>query len=80
MARKKALISVCLVRAMTGKKALSSVCLVRGGRREEGEEEERRRIKAERSRSTLYREDLPTIIFKEVLGGSKIRRICGLTN
>ena len=46
------------------KKALISVCLVRGGSREEdGEEVEevRRRIKAGRSRSSLYRDDLPTI-------------------
>ena len=37
-----------------------------GGRREEGEEEEeeeevRRRIKAGRSRTSLYRDELPTI-------------------
>ena len=64
MARKKALISVCLVRAITGKKALISVCLVRGGSREEdGEEleEVRRLIKAGRSHSSLCRDDLPTI-------------------
>ena len=55
--KKKALISVCLIRAMKGKKALISECMVRVGRREEG----RRRIKAGRSRTSIYRDELPTI-------------------
>ena len=63
IARKKALISVCLVRTMKGKKAFITVCLVRSGSSEEEVEEEemRKLIKAGKSRTSLYRDELPTI-------------------